>query len=299
MRSAQLWLAIGAAAGVAIAAASLVQGGGAPRTASRAASAPADALAIVNGHPIPREAMARFAAAVARERGRLELDAAERKRLLSRLIDEELLLQRGIELGLERREPSARGAILSAVVDSITTAESREPTRAELEQTLRENPASFARPGRVTIEAARVPLAFPSSAEAPRRAAQITERARAGEPLAALAAALAQPIDPPLPPGPLSMDALRDRAGTLVVQAIAKLAPGETSDPVRAMDGYWVLRLVAREPDVSPPLDDVWEPVNQLWQQQQHTAQLESALAKLRGAAQIEIVDPELRDDGR
>ena len=70
----------------------------------------------MNGEPISREAFARFAAAVAAERRSATLDAEERRRLLERMIDEELLLQRGIALGLARYEPTARRSIVSALI---------------------------------------------------------------------------------------------------------------------------------------------------------------------------------------
>ena len=87
---------------------------------------------------------------------------------------------------------------------------------------------------------------------------------------------------------------MRDRFGGIVVQALARLAPGETGDPVRAMDGYWVVRLVAREPDVAPPLDDVVEAVRQAWIQHDHDVQLQAEIDALRKSASIEIADPEL-----
>ena len=135
--------------------------------------------------------------------------------------------------------------------------------------------------------------AFPED-EAKRRAVEIARRARAGEALAALGAELGSPLDPPLPPGATTNDALRDRFGVVVVQALARLAPGETGDPVRAMDGYWVVRLVAREPDVVPPLDEVAESVRQAWIQDDHDRQIQDRIAALRANAQVEIADPEL-----
>jgi hypothetical protein len=278
---AQRWLLLGAVAGVAIAAATLVRSG-APKDAGPVA-VPADV-----------DALARYIGALARERGRIDLDSAEQRRILDRLVDEELLLQHGIALGLDRNEPNARRAIVSAVVDSMTTASMREPSRAELEAFYREQSKTFARPGPLQVELALVPVGAIPEDEAKRRAGEIARRARAGESLAALARELGAPLDPPLPPGPITNDALRDRFGGIVVQALARLAPGETGDPVRAMDGYWVVRLVAREPDVAPPLDEVLEPVRQAWIQHDHDVQLQNEIDALRASAQVVIADPEL-----
>ena len=115
--------------------------------------------------------------------------------------------------------------------------------------------------------------------------------ARAGESLVALATALGRALDPPLPAGSINFDALRDRFGNVVVQALARLAPGEISEPVRAMDGYWVTRLIAREPDVVPPLEDVTDVVQQAWVQHEHDALLTREIEKLRKQADVSITD--------
>lgn len=284
--NAQRWLIVGALAGVAIAAATLVRSG-APGGAG--AGVPAEAVALVNGEAITRDELARFTGAIARERGRVDLDPAEQRRILDRLIDEELLLQHGIALGLDRSEPSARRAIVSAVVDTLTTNSMREPTRDELEAFYAERSADFARPGPLQVEVALVPVPAIPEAEAKQRAAEITRRARAGEAFATLAEQLAAPLDPPLPAGPTSVDALRDRVGGIVVQALARLSPGETSDPVRAMDGWWVAQLVSRDADVAPPLDAVIEPVRQAWIQKDHDERLREEITTLRESATIEI----------
>jgi hypothetical protein len=287
---AQRWLVVGALAGAAIAAATLVRGG----ARVGAGAVPAEAVATVNGQPITREALARFTGALARERGRIDLDAAEQRRILDRLIDEELLLQHGIALGLDRSEPSARRAIVSAVVDSMTTASMREPERAELEAFYRERRRDFARPGPLQVEVALVAVGATPEGEAKRRAGEIARRARAGESLTALAAELGEALDPPLPAGRIRLDALRDRVGGIVAQAITRLSPGEISDPVQAADGYWVVRLVAREPDAMPPLDDVAEAVKQVWTQREHDALLTREIEKLRERAEVTISDRSL-----
>jgi len=291
--SALRWLIAGAIAGAAFAAATLVRGG-APNAAGTTASVPSEAVAIVNGMPITRDALARFTGAIARERGGLDLDPAEQRRILDRLIDEELLLQHGIALGLDRSEPSARRAIVSAVIDTLTTAEMRDPDRSDLEAFYRDYGKTLARAGAVQVELAFVPVGAIAEDEAKRRAVEIARRARAGESLAALSMALGQPLDPPLPAGATNFAALRDRFGNVVVQALAHLAPGEISDPVRAMDGYWVTRLVAREPDVVPPLDDVADAVQQAWVQHEHDALLTHEIERLRKQAAVAITDPAL-----
>ena len=291
--SALRWLIAGAIAGAAIAAATLVRGG-APNAAGTTASVPSEAVAIVNGMPITRDALARFTGAIARERGGLDLDPAEQRRILDRLIDEELLLQHGIALGLDRSEPSARRAIVSAVIDTLTTAEMRDPDRSDLEAFYRDYGKTLARAGAVQVELAFVPVGAIAEDEAKRRAVEIAGRARAGESLAALSMALGQPLEPPLPAGATNFAALRDRFGNVVVQALARLAPGQIGDPVRAMDGYWVTRLVAREPDVVPPLDDVADAVRQAWVQHEHEALLVREIEQLRKQADVTITDTTL-----
>ena len=140
-----VWLLLaGALAGIGLAAASIVRSGRSER------ALPPDGVAIVNGEVITQEAFAEFVGAVANERKSVELDAATRKRLLDRMIDEELLLQRGIELGLPRYERNARRAIVAAVVSAVTAeAEGSEPSQDELRAFYRDAGERFSRPGRM------------------------------------------------------------------------------------------------------------------------------------------------------
>jgi len=179
---------------------------------------------------------------------------------------------------------------VSAVIDTLTSAEMRDPDRSDLEAFYRDYGKTLARAGAVQVEVAFVPVGAIAEDDAKQRASEIARRARAGESLAALG----QPLDPPLAAGPTNFDVLRDRFGNVVVQALAHLAPGEISDPVRAMDGYWVTRLVAREPDVVPPLDDVADAVQQAWVQHEHDALLTREIERLRNQADVTITDAPL-----
>jgi hypothetical protein len=287
MKPATLWLGLGALAGIALAAGSLLVGGGDATPTAMATQA--DVVALVNGRPIARETLARFAQTVARERGRLDVDPAAQRQMLERLIDEELLLQRGLDLGLARSEPGVRRAIVTAVIDTLTTEDVREPTREDLAQLLQSEPQRFERPGRVTVEAAHVPLGFPTPQEAPRRAAEVARRAQAGESLGVIAMEIAQPIEPALPVGPVALGVLRDRVGSIVTDAIAKMTPGEISEPIRAMDGWWVVALLAREQGVAPTVEQIEGPLRDEWLRREHDRKLDEAIAALRAEAEIQI----------
>jgi hypothetical protein len=294
---ARRWLAAGALAGVALAALALLRG---QPAAPDAAPAPpdGDAVAWVDGAPISREAFARLAAQVARQRGDLELDAAARGELLERLIDEELLLREGLALGLARREPTARRAIVSAVVEGIgASGGGAEPDRAALEALYTETREQWRRPGGVRIEAALVTVpagSGPAEDTAARaRALALAGRARAGEPLAALAAAEAAAPQPPLPEAPVPLEALRARLAAPALEALGGLAPGEVSEPVRSAEGWWVVRLVAREPDEVPPLDAILPELRNVWIQRQHERAIRDHLDALRERVEIQIAEPE------
>src|SRR5262245_27158515 len=115
-RLATLLLVLGTGGGIALA------GFGIVRSGSHAAGAVAGAdgaVAVINGEPISSESFERLAASVAAERKQTELDPALRNELLQYLIDQELLFQRGVDLGLARHEPSARTAIIAAMTASI------------------------------------------------------------------------------------------------------------------------------------------------------------------------------------
>src|SRR5687768_11054675 len=100
-----LWLVLGAATGVVCAAIGLLLSGEGER------SLPANAAASVNGTVIRLEEYDRAVAAFASDR-RAPIGAEDRRHVLDRMLDEELLVQRGLELGLARHDRRVRGDIV-------------------------------------------------------------------------------------------------------------------------------------------------------------------------------------------
>jgi hypothetical protein len=91
----------------------------------------------VNGQAITRGAFEHYVESAADGGEIASVDGEARRRLLLRLVDEELLLQRAVELGVHRKDPAARRAILSAVIASVTSeGEAGQPDEAVLRETL-------------------------------------------------------------------------------------------------------------------------------------------------------------------
>jgi hypothetical protein len=282
-------LVLGAIAGVALA------GWGVVRSAGGEAAAPADAIALVNGQPLSGDSFARFAAAIAAERRSTTLDVAERRRLLERMIDEELLLQRGISLGLDRYEPTARRAIVSALIASVTAdAELAEPDEAALRAFHAENRGRFGSGPRLVVDVAFVATAGRPEALARDRAEELARRLRAGEDFAALRGELGDATVAGLPEGALDLDTLRDYLGPTAAREASELAVGEVSAPVRGSAGYFVLVLRERLAEEPAPFESLREQVRAEYLRSRGETALTDYLAELREAAEIRILDPEL-----
>ena len=79
----------------------------------------ADAVAWVHGRPIARSSYESALQAVATDRKEGTLRPDDRERVLQRLIDQELLIDRAIELGLHERDPQIRNQLATAMIDFL------------------------------------------------------------------------------------------------------------------------------------------------------------------------------------
>lgn len=280
---ARVLLVLGVVAGV------LLAGWGLVTSGTTAVTLPDDMVALVNGEPITAEAFARLEAAVKTERRGASLDEAQRQRLLDRLVDEELLLQRGIDLGLARHEPSARRAIVSAVVAAVTAdAEAAEPDEETLRRFHSEAAERFQRPGRVAVDVLLASTSTWPEAQAFQRAVDGARRLRAGDSFEGVSQSLGDPQRAELPAGPLPLETLREYLGPSAAQAAAQLAPGEVTEPVRGAGGYYVIRLRERMGGETIPFEEVREQVRAEWLREQGERALADYLEELRRGGEVQ-----------
>jgi parvulin-like peptidyl-prolyl isomerase len=281
VRRAELLLAAGALVGVALAVVGLVgdrSGGGGP--------VPDGAAAVVDGRIVSRADYQRAVAAVASDRG-TPADDALRARVLARLIDEELLLQRGLELEIARTDRTARNATSAAVID-LLVARGRadaEPTDDALRAHFAAHPERFRTAERIRVDTLRF-----AGAGAAARAAAARDRMRAGADVSELAG-LASP-DPAAPPrAPLPPRKLRDYLGARGMAAVLPLAPGEVSEPLVDAGGARLLRVVSRVDGEAPRFEDVRDQVRADYLRRAGEQRLKQFLADRRHSARIAIAE--------
>lgn len=270
-----LLLAIGACAGIGLAVAGLV------RPAEPAL--PGDAVARVDDVLISREEF----------EGRLRQAAQagvapDPAALLDLLVEEELLLQRGLELGLVRRDSTVRAALLQVVRASArSTTADEPPDEAALRSFYRARQDRFREPARLRVEQIYFARGTP-----PSRAEAAAEALARGEPFDEVRETLGEPWDRRLPPVPLSEAALARVLGQPLAALAFTLPQGATTEPVRAPDGIHILRVVERRDAQVPPFEAVAVRVENEWLLERAREQYRAYVDALRAQADVRTGDP-------
>lgn len=244
--------------------------------------------ATVNGTAISQADLERAVDALAQER-RTALGSEERGHVLDRMIEEELLVQRGVAIGLLRSDRAVRAALVASMIDSVVAqAASDEPEEAELRAFYAENSAYFARPARLELRQ----IFFRSSPDALERAERAWRRLVAGEDFDAVR----EDGDPDLsglPQALLPAAKLRDYLGPALAAAAAELPVGGFSRPLTGSTGIHLLQLLAAEPAAAPPFEEVREQVAAESRRRAGDRALREYLDALRANAEIALVGPQ------
>jgi hypothetical protein len=285
-------LAIGAAAGVVVAASGVVE-----RRDANAMRVPDDAVATVNGEPIRRVDYQRALAAFASDRRDGRLDAELRRAVLDRLIDEELLVQRGLELRLAARDPMVRRNLSAAVIALLVARaedDAADPDEAVLRAFYRDNRSLFRSP-----ELVRVQQAFfgnresGGSSAAAERAKAARARLDRGESFAAVMAD-ADETTYELPNSLIPLDKLREYVGPTATRAVAGLEPGQHTEPLAGISGHSILRLVALRPGSARSFESVRALVREEYRRNAGDARVRKVLADRREMAEIRVAEEKL-----
>lgn len=238
-----------------------------------------DAAAIVNGAPIPREAVARATLALEAD-SRNPVTPERETDVLERLIEEELLVQRGVDLGLPETDFAARRALVQSVLQlALAERSGAEPSEQQLRRFYRDNAGFFAPASR--FAASVVFLRDGTSA-------QRIEAARASLASAANATGLGDDTAIPMPRGALTQTEWARIVGTDAAAAAAQLAPGEVTAPITASGGVFLIRVDGFAAAPAPPYEQVSEQVRAEFDRRADEAAARAYIERLKRAARIE-----------
>ena len=213
------WLIAGALAGL------LAAGFGILRQADSGNELPANAVARVNGQIISRNNYDRALARLRTNSTSVDKSAW----VLQRLVEDELLVQRGLELGMAQSDSAVRNAIIDSLIASVTAeADAASPGDEELQQYLSDNADRFSYTASLSVAAWQTndDAVAQSFVAKLRNGSNVTTSDAIG------------PI-PDLPPGLMPLELLRDYLGPGVAAAAADMPIG--SSAVFARRGRWLV----------------------------------------------------------
>lgn len=235
--------------------------------------------AVVNGVPIPREALARAVLALEND-SRNPVTEEREAAVLERLIEEELLVQHGVDLGLAETDFAARRALVQSVLTlAVAERAGAEPREEALRTFYRENAGFFAPAPR--FSASVVFIGAPSDNGE-------VEAARAALVEGADASSLGDPMAVEIPRSALPEAEWRRLIGADAARAAAALPPGEVSAPIAASGGVLIVRVNGFAAAPAPAYEEVAAQVRAEWARRADEAAARDYLESLKRRARIE-----------
>ena len=268
-----LWLAIGALAGLLAAGLGLLERTGAMNALPEGAVASVNDT-IIDGRQLDLAVEQRLQTGQSSEN---DDGTALRAETLARLVDEELLVQRGIDLGMATSETTVRAAIVESLIASVTAeADSADPDDAELGAFMQQNAARYTYASALRLEAWTTEDELIARRFV--RQLQSDGDAKADD---------VTPV-PGLPKAPAPLERLRMFVGPAIAAAAADM-PVDSS-AVFARQGRWYVIHVLEHAEASlAPLDSVRSQVLLDYRRSLADQRLEDYLQELRGGAEIVV----------
>jgi SurA N-terminal domain len=246
--------------------------------------------ARVNGRSIDADSVNRTVAGMDARNRRFE--SAARHDVLSRMIDEELLVQHALASGAAETSPEVRAALVRSAITRVNAEVAAEPIPdRELEEYFRAYGSLYATSARFEVTPFYYESqTFPDLAAAQSRAEAARAQLSAGVPIS-------QVIDnadrlPFVSPGQLvTARTLASYFGPVNAHLLEELTPGHTTAATPLGHGVLFIYLNQKAPSATPSLASVHDLVlaDAMRERQEHA--LENLLTELHKSARIELSD--------
>jgi len=243
--------------------------------------------ARINGHEIDVDSVNRTVAGMdARMRGP---EAAARRDVLSRMIDEELLVQHALDSGAAQINPEVRAALVRSAITRVNSEAAAEPvSERELSEYFAAHRQVYATAASFDVTAVYFEGRGGDGGGGSARAGEARSVIEAGTSIRQAAAA-ADPLPFGAPGQHVSPRTLANYFGPAVADAVGRLAVGHTTEPTQLGNGVVFLYLNNKTAGEVPALASIHDLVaaDALRDRQDHA--LEALLASLRQSAHIEF----------
>lgn len=250
---------------------------------------PDHVVARVGGRDIPLDRYRQLLIDLAADR-REPLAASDRDFALQRLVDEELLVLQGEQMGLAETVPEVRKSLVRTVISqTLAEAEAIQPSREQLLDLYESDPHFFASAPQFRVTWLRIADGEVSAAS---RAADAATKLAQGMPPNEVAASTGMEWIRELPDSLLPFAKLRDYVGPELANAASRHAAGSVIGPLRADDAIHVLFLADHAAPRLPPFVEIAPLVEAEFTRRRGDAALRAELARLRDATDV-LVDEE------
>ena len=217
----------------------------------------AGAIARVNDRHIDRTEFASAYQALLADKSKAPTEA-DKRLVLDRLIEEELLVQRGREIGLLEGDASVRKTIAMAVIEFVLAQSGSDAvSEANLRQFYNENKARFAPASRMQIAQIYVPYNEADEAAVTARLDEIRTALRAGAAFSDVDAQYGTPVLPALPRVLLTPAKMKEYLGPQLSEAAARLPQGAISDALAGPTGWHFLKIIRNRPGRAPAYETI------------------------------------------
>jgi hypothetical protein len=243
----------------------------------------ASAVALVNGYPITAQRFSRaLQQMIPDQSSGVSLDQA--RAVLNRLIEEELLLQRGLDIGITDSDTAIRKSLIDAMIQQVVNASQPVPDEATLREFYQDNLAYFT--GTAALRVRR--MVFRGDDQRARAQAAYTALTSQGWDTVAQELADADFLQ--IPTSFMPITKLRNYLGPGLTKQLQTMNVGEFSAPAEQAGSSYILLLLDRQAALAPPFESVRALVLREYQRRADDAALRSYLQSLRDQAEV-IID--------
>ena len=212
---------------------------------------------------------------------RSPLTQEDKEYVLERMIEEELLIKRAIDLGMLNDNPMARGTIVQQMIKTIIAENARyEISDSELESFFQENSGFFTKSSRLRIQ-----QIYFSNEQLKDNSLVVAKKAydllKRGDDFESVSK-LGSPSALKIPNSLMTLSKVREYIGPSLMNLARELEINSFTSPIEVSGGYKIIYLIDKEMASSPNFNDIKASVSSEFLKRKDDQSLRSYLENLK-----------------